>query len=261
MTRGRSLQQSGLQGNSSVVIIASDSDDRSHTCSDALYGLAIWNRTAKQMKATGKRPMLLVAAIYILLLSGGWFAGNWVLDFINFKAGSADEPMLNVMIMVTAVIFILASALPFVPGAEIGLGLILMFGGRIALLVYFCMLAALLIAFLVGRYVPLTLISAGAHHLGLIRTHRLIAQLIPLNGKQRLALLTTNAPRKFVPVLLRFRYLAIMVLLNLPGNSIIGGGGGIAFTAGVSGLFSFPAFLATVAMAIAPFPLFVFFMD
>ncbi|MDF2371557.1 MAG: hypothetical protein P1V21_12265 [Rhizobiaceae bacterium] len=213
------------------------------------------------MKATGKRPMLLVVAIYILLLSGGWFAGHWVLDFINFEAGSADEPMLNVMIMVTAMIFILASALPFVPGAEIGLGLMMMFGGRIALLVYFCMLAALLIAFLIGRYVPLAIISAGARHLGLIRTHRLVAQLIPLSDKERLALLTTNAPQKFVPALLRFRYLAIMVLLNLPGNSIIGGGGGIAFTAGVSGLFSFPAFLATVAMAIAPIPLLVFFLN
>lgn len=36
------------------------------------------------------------------------------------------------------------------------------------------------------------------------------------------------------------RYVALAVLLNIPGNVVIGGGGGIAFAAGMTRLFSFP---------------------
>jgi hypothetical protein len=48
-----------------------------------------------------------------------------------------------------------------------------------------------------------------------------------------------------------------MVALNVPGNAVIGGGGGIALLAGMSGLVTFPRFLATVSLAALPVPLFV----
>jgi len=51
-----------------------------------------------------------------------------------------------------------------------------------------------------------------------------------------------------------WRYLALMVLFNLPCNSMLGGGG-IALAAGMSGLFSFPRSVGTVLIAIAPVPL------
>ena len=53
----------------------------------------------------------------------------------------------------------------------------------------------------------------------------------------------------------RHRYLATMVLLNMPGNSLVGGGGGIAFVCGMSGKFSLAGFAAAVAIAVAPVPL------
>jgi hypothetical protein len=43
-------------------------------------------------------------------------------------------------------------------------------------------------------------------------------------------------------------------LINMPGNSLIGGGGGIAMAAGYSRAFSYPAFLACAAVAVAPVP-------
>ena len=43
--------------------------------------------------------------------------------------------------------------------------------------------------------------------------------------------------------------------LNLPGNTLVGGGGGIAMVAGLSGLVSPLGFLVTVAVAVAPIPL------
>jgi hypothetical protein len=49
------------------------------------------------------------------------------------------------------------------------------------------------------------------------------------------------------------------VLINLPGNMLVGGGGGIALVAGMTRLFSWPAFLLTVAVAVAPVPLLIYF--
>jgi hypothetical protein len=58
--------------------------------------------------------------------------------------------------------------------------------------------------------------------------------------------------------LARHRYVALAVLINVPGNAVIGGGGGLAFAAGMSGVFSIPAFLITVAIAVLPVPLAIY---
>ena len=199
-----------------------------------------------------------LVAIYAILLGGGWLAGQWLPQITDFHATPRSEPIVHRAIMTTAAIFVLASALPFVPGAEIGFGLLMLFGGRIALLVYVCMIVALIMAYLVGRLVPPSLVAQAFARLDLKRAHEFVLRLAPLNAEDRIALLTENAPRRFVPVMLRHRYLALMLLFNLPGNSIVGGGGGIAFTAGMSGLFSLPGFVAAIAVAVAPVPLFFF---
>ena len=58
--------------------------------------------------------------------------------------------------------------------------------------------------------------------------------------------------------LVRLRFLIFAVLFNLPGNVAIGGGGGVALLAGMSKVFSLPAYLLTVALAVAPVPLLVY---
>jgi hypothetical protein len=55
----------------------------------------------------------------------------------------------------------------------------------------------------------------------------------------------------------RFRYVALALLINLPGSSLIGGGGGILLLAGLSGLFLPKATFLTLALAVAPVPLLV----
>jgi len=50
-----------------------------------------------------------------------------------------------------------------------------------------------------------------------------------------------------------------MLVLNLPGNSLVGGGGGIAFIAGLSGMFSYIGFILAIAIAVAPVPVFFYF--
>ena len=64
----------------------------------------------------------------------------------------------------------------------------------------------------------------------------------------------------YIPWLLKHRYIAVIVALNVPGNALIGGGGGIALLAGMSGLFTFPRYLAALALAVLPVPLFVLIM-
>ena len=56
--------------------------------------------------------------------------------------------------MAISTVYVVASATPFVPGAENGLALIVVFGSRIVLLVYICMVLALVLAYCIGRFVP-----------------------------------------------------------------------------------------------------------
>lgn len=70
-------------------------------------------------------------------------------------------------------------------------------------------------------------------------------------------MLLSRAPAKFIPNLLRHRYLAIAVALNIPGNTVIGGGGGISLAAGMSRLFGSWRFVLTLAVAVAPVPLLI----
>ena len=53
----------------------------------------------------------------------------------------------------------------------------------------------------------------------------------------------------------RWRYVMLGLLLNLPGNAILGGGGGICLVAGLSGVYAPRATVLTLALAIAPLPL------
>ena len=62
-----------------------------------------------------------------------------------------------------------------------------------------------------------------------------------------------------VPFLLDHRYLTIAALLNLPGNALIGGGGGIGLIAGMSKIIPFYCYVLVTAVAVAPVPLFMFF--
>jgi hypothetical protein len=64
-----------------------------------------------------------------------------------------------------------------------------------------------------------------------------------------------SAPSRIVPFLLRHRYLVLAVLINLPGNAIIGDVGGIGLIVGMSRLFSFPKYVLLVSVAITPVPL------
>ena len=205
-----------------------------------------------------RHPWISIFTFYLVLLGGGWLAGQWLPQAIDLNITATSEPLIHRAIMTTMVIFILASALPFVPGAEIGFGFIMLFGGKIAPLVYVGMVTALILAFLIGRLVPLSLVGAVFEKLNFRRAHEFVIKLSRLNAQDRLALLTENAPSRIGPLMLRHRYLLLVAVINLPGNSLVGGGGGIAFIAGLSGVFSYAGYLAAIIIAVSPVPMFFY---
>jgi len=172
------------------------------------------------------------------------------------QVGSMDPAMMFQIIAVALLVFVITSAMPFIPGAEIGFGLMVIFGGKVAILVYGAMVSALTLSYLVGALVPPAWIVQFFGYLGFSKATQLAQELAARDRKNRIDYLLETAPPRWVPMLLRHRYLAMMLILNLPGNSLVGGGGGLALAAGMSGLFRFPAFFATLLVAVAPIPLF-----
>lgn len=198
--------------------------------------------------------ILKVVALLALLVISNIVARD-VIDSLDFDIRPGNEDAVHRTIMVSAAAYALTLAIPFVPGAEIGVALMVMLGPPIAVLVYLCTLAGLSISYALGRFIPLTMLARLADDCKLTRTGLMLREIQPLDRKQRLELLLDRAPKRILPWLLRYRYLALAVALNIPGNYLIGGGGGIALFAGVSRIFGVTGFLVTIALAVAPVPL------
>jgi hypothetical protein len=190
--------------------------------------------------------------LYVVFLAGGLWLSTLLHEVVaRVEAG----PVARSAIVAGVFLFIAFSAVPFVPGAEIGLGLLMVMGAQGALLVYLAMVAALALSFAMGRFVPPGWIAQALGALGLERARDLVLRSADLADADRVGFIERNAPRRWVPFILRNRYLALALLFNLPGNVVLGGGGGIAFAAGASRLFGTGPYLLTVLVAVSPVPL------
>jgi hypothetical protein len=197
--------------------------------------------------------------LFVLVVVSINIGGTWLTHQIEFQLFPRHDSMLQFMILGSTLLYVLLMAIPFMPGIEIGLALMILLGSKGALLIYLSTVLALSISFIIGRRTPPHLIILLLNWFHLYRASALITQLEPLDQKQRLKLLYEKAPSKLVPFLLRHRYLAILAILNLPGNALIGGGGGISVIAGMSKIFPFYVFILLVAVAVAPIPLLFYF--
>ena len=204
----------------------------------------------------GKRRWLRIIILFLIytgLLAGGHWGSQWLIDLVGVDLSPGVKSHARHVVMAGIALYTGLMALPFVPGMEISLALLAVFGHQVAVLIYAATVAALAISYLIGRLVPIRLISSLFMSLGQHRATSLVERLEPLSAEQRLE--TLIEPKRFVPTHLKHRYIAIAVVLNVPGNAIIGGGGGIALLAGISGLFTFPRYLAVVSLAVLPVPL------
>ena len=176
-------------------------------------------------------------------------------DGLYYRLMPGHENVARTTIAFLAALYSVLLAIPFVPGAEIGLAMIAMVGPHIVFLVYFCTIIGLSLSFFAGRLIPSNGLIRFADDFKLHRTSELLKAIEPLDQNQRLSLLANKGPSRFVPFLLRHRHLALAVALNIPGNILLGGGGGIALFAGVSRIFSVPGYLLTIALSVAPVPI------
>ncbi len=204
-----------------------------------------------------RRRWFLVIGIYVLLIGGGWIFGEQLSHWSLIEVRPINEPEIHRIVMAVSAIYIVAAALPFVPGAEIGLALIAAFGSRIVVLVYGCMVLALLLAFCIGRFIPVHVLAAIFGFLELRKARDLVLRFAELDPADRITAMAASAHGRWAPYLLKHRYVALAIALNVPGNSLLGGGGGLSMLAGMSGIFSMLPFCITVALAVAPLPLVV----
>lgn len=211
-----------------------------------------------QQEASGARFRLksaLKLALLIGILISANYSAYWFAEDLNLQIRPSNEDMVHRAILASAVAYSVLLAIPFVPGVEIAISLILMLGPKIVWLVYVFTVAGLCLSYTVGRLVPLNGLVGFLEAMSFKRASNLLREITPMRRKQRLEFLLSRAPSRYVPFLLRHRYIALALAINLPGNFLIGGGGGIAMISGVSGLFSVPGFVATIALAVLPVPL------
>lgn len=193
--------------------------------------------------------------LLVAIVVAGHLARNWLGVQIDDSLTAVDNDWLGRLAVMALGAYILVMAAPFVPGIEIGLGLLMVFGAKIAPVVYLCTVASLCLSFTIGRFIPDSALAAALNGLGLHGAGRLMARFEHLDARARWRVLLTNAPRWLHPLLSRYRYLVILVVFNLPGNIVVGGGGGIAMMMGMSRLFPAPVFIPLIALAVLPVPL------
>lgn len=201
-------------------------------------------------------PKVLRVILVVLAIVGVAFlanqAGDWISQRLKMEITPENESVIFGATVIAIILYALLISLPFVPGVEIGLGLMVMFGTAMAIPVYISTIIGLTLGFFIGRLVPEKVVCGCFDFLGMTRTSNMLRDLARKPVNERMNMLVERAPSRFVPFLLRHRYIAIAVSFNIPGNSVIGGGGGIAFMAGLSRLFSFPMYLLAVAIGVSP---------
>jgi hypothetical protein len=176
---------------------------------------------------------------------------DWVANLELFADNRLPIGILAVFLLAYALLM----AVPFVPGIEIGLTLMVMEGSPVAPFVYLSTVLGLSLAYAAGEWLPHARLHRLFEDLRLKRACGLLEAVEPLDRGERLDALRASAPAWLRPVASRYRYVMLAVLVNMPGNAFIGGGGAIFFTAGLSRLFLPAQTVLTIVFAVAPVPL------
>lgn len=203
--------------------------------------------------------MILVVLGLLLLYVVGHHLAAMIADQFDLHLRVSTELKIHRLIMTATMFYVLLMAIPFMPGVEIGITMLMVLGPSVCFLVYVSTVTALTLSYLIGQRIPARYCGRLFGFLGLRRAHDLMMILEPLSTDERRRFLLDHVPPGATGFVSRHRFIGLALLLNLPGNSLIGGGGGISMLAGMSGLFPIHGYLFTVALAVAPVPLIVYF--
>ena len=169
----------------------------------------------------------MILAGLLLFLAGCLYVQNWLQAHLDY------HPAHWLLLVFGSFIYLFSMSIPFVPGIELGLMLMMIFGLPGILVVYVVTQLALNLAYHGGRYFNQRL--EQRFHEGLEKAPkrlRFVAQYMQ-----------------------RYPALIFLVLLNLPGNAVIGGAGGIAALYGILRVLSPGRFCLVALLATLPVPL------
>lgn len=183
---------------------------------------------------------------------------SWLL--VNVETAQNTPLMIGLMCLVLLT-YILLISIPFVPGIEIALSLMVVRGPDVVIWVYAATIMGLMLAFLAGRYLSYTHLHNIFRDLRMKRACKLLDTIQPLSRTERLDTLKNRIPAFLRPFLIEGRYALIGIVLNIPGNALVGGGGGILLAAGLSRLFSTGWMFITLMIAVAPVPIAILVFD
>jgi len=199
-------------------------------------------------------------AMLIAIIYGAVHLSDNIRQSLQFEILSHNETAIHRAIILGVLAYILLTALPFVPGAEIGMAMLTLLGASIAPLVYLATILSLCLAFVIGRLIPPNASAAALRRIGLRKAGKLIADISLRPKEERLEALVGQIDKGAVKLAARYRYVLLAMLINMPGNIVFGGGGGIAIVAGLCRVFAPLPYLLTVAIAVLPVPLAVLMM-
>lgn len=170
------------------------------------------------------RVVVLVAIIVAAVAPFSSLAPHWLI------AGTNSTTVL----LLACLVYMLLLAVPFVPSVELGLLIMVLFGEAGALGAYLATSLGLNLAYGIGRHLDWQPYARQMR--------------IPESLKARTDHLARYLPTGLVPAVM------LALLLNLPGNTAVGGGGGIALVYGGTRLLTWPRFAMAVALATAIIP-------
>jgi hypothetical protein len=207
-------------------------------------------------RVTPSAIALRVVVLLAIVVLATW-AAHLLKDALNLTIMPGNEQRVHRILMVGLVAYIGLLAIPFVPGAEIGIAMLTAFGAALAPLVYVATVCAMMLAYTLGRILPPTTLAGILGLLRLRKAADLVNRSCTLAPDERLAMLLEGAPPRTVGRAIRHRYVALAIIVNVPGNAVIGGGGGIMMMAGMSGIFTPIQTFIAVAIAVSPVPIVV----
>lgn len=198
--------------------------------------------------------------IILAVVMGAKLGLDWLMTKIALlESDTAARAMLGLLVTILIGYAILL-AIPFVPGVEIGIAILMIQGAQAAPFVYLATVIGLSLAFCIGQYVPLERIIRFCRDMYLYRVATLLERIASTPREDRLQTMQDRLPRWLAPALCDYRYVTLGLAINLPGNIALGGGGGIMLAAGISRLFRTRHALLTIGVATLPVPLAVWLL-